>query len=89
MNVLTQIDTLDDRELLMLADYIADKLSEDLADCVAPGIAQAFDAIEEGRSYQHTYPAGLPAIGMRDRWAAWNAYRDNRLSFLLGARRAA
>lgn len=86
MDVLTQIDTLDDRELLMLADYIADKLSEDLADCIAPGIAQAFDAIEEGRSYQHTYPAG---VFRPSGWAAWRAYRDNRLSFLLGAQVAA
>jgi len=89
MTILTQIDRLDDRELLMLADYIADKLSEDLAECIAPGIAQAFDAIEEGRIYLHTYPAGLPAIGMRDRWAAWNAYRDNRLAFLFRAQVAA
>ena len=89
MNVLTQIDRLDDRELAMLVDYITDKMSEDLADCIVHGLSQAFDAIEDGRSYQHTYPAGLPAIGMRDRWAAWNAYRDNRLSFLLGAQVAA
>lgn len=87
-NLLHQIDRLDDRELLMLADYIADKLSEDLSDCIVPGISQAFDAIEEGRSYQHVYPAGLP-VKTLDHWSKWNAYRDQRLAFVLNAKVAA
>ncbi|SCY69649.1 hypothetical protein SAMN05660666_02526 [Novosphingobium aromaticivorans] len=79
-NALDRIAGLDDRDLLMLIDRALDHLSEDLADSIAPGLAQAFDAIEEGRSYQHVYPAGLP---LRD-WSAWNAHRDQRLAKLMG-----
>jgi len=88
--VMDRIAGLDERDLLMLIDYATDQLSDDLSDCIAPGLSQAFDAIEEGRSYQHVYPAGLPAM-TRNHWTAWRAYRDQRLGKLLSlsARRAA
>ena len=77
-DTLQKIDHLDEHELLMLADYIADKLSEDLADSILPGIAQAFDALEEGCSYTQPYPASYPATS-RDHWKRWNAYRNQSL----------
>lgn len=82
--VMDRIAGLDERELLMLIDYATDQLSDDLSDCIAPGLSQAFDAIEEGRSYQHTYPAGYPATTV-NHWKAWRVYRDQRLAKLMGA----
>jgi len=90
MNLQTQIrpatgldlfKTLDERTVLMLIDHLADQLDDDMADAIRGGLKEAFDALEEGRSYRHTYPAGYPAI-TRDHWKRWDAYRDGRLSKL-------
>lgn len=73
--------TLDERTVLMLIDHLADQLDDDMGDAIRGGLKEAFDALEEGRSYQHCYPAGYPAM-TRDHWKRWDDYRDGRLSKL-------
>jgi len=89
MDVLTKptldlFKTLDERTALMLIDHVADQLSDDLAEPIRAGLVDAFGALEEGRSFLHTYPGGYPAVTRAD-WAKWDAYRDNRLAGVLAA----
>jgi len=82
--ILSRLSTLDDRDLLMLIDYLADHLSDDAHDAM-PSLAAPFEQVEDERSYLNTYPGGYP-VRTPAMWAAWSAYRDARLSRLLGER---
>ena len=70
---LDRIAGMNDRQLMMLVDYAMDHMSEDVAEQLS-GIRQAFEVIEEGRSYQFDYPQVLGD------WKAWNAARDAHLA---------
>ena len=66
---LERIAGMNDRQLMMLIDYAIDHMSEDVAEQLS-GVRQAFEVIEEGRSYPLIYPQILGD------WKAWNAARD-------------
>jgi len=80
--ILSRMATLDDRDLLMLIDYLADHLSDDPHE-VFPSLAAPFEQVEDERSYTNTYPSGYP-VSTPKMWAEWTAYRDGRLGRLLG-----
>lgn len=80
--ILSRLSTLDDRDLLMLIDYLSDQLSSDPHDAM-PSLAAPFEQVEDERSYNNTYPGGYP-IRTAKMWAEWTAYRDGRLGRLLG-----
>ena len=80
--ILSRLSTLDDRDLLMLIDHLADQLSDDPHE-VFPSLARSFEQIEDERSYLNTYPGGYP-VRTAKMWAEWTAYRDGRLGRLLG-----
>jgi len=80
--ILSRISTLDDHDLLMLIDYLADQLSSDPHDAM-PSLAAPFEQVEDERSYPAYYPGGYP-VRTPKMWAAWSAYRDARLGRLLG-----
>ena len=66
----------DDRDILMLIDYLADHLSTDLSDDF-PSLAEQFAAIEEGRSYLPSYPGSFSS---HKAWKEWREYRDARVA---------
>ena len=66
---LDRITNMNDRQLMMLVDYAMDQMSEDVAEQLS-GVRQAFEVIEDGRSYPLIYPQVLGD------WKAWNAARD-------------
>ena len=66
---LDRITNMNDRQLMMLVDYAMDQMSEDVAEQLS-GVRQAFEVIEEGRSYLTIYPQVLGD------WKAWNAERN-------------
>lgn len=72
------IADLDDRDKLMLIDFIADSLSDDLGCELHDGLTVAFEIAEQGFSGVFTplYPAGA-----RDPkyWDVWRLERDRRL----------
>jgi len=80
--ILSRLSTLDDRDLLMLIDYLADQLSSDPHDAM-PSLVSSFEQVEDERSYNNTYPGGYP-VRTPKMWAEWTAYRDARLGRLLG-----
>jgi len=65
---------LDDRHKLMVIDWIADTLPEELSEELAKGLAVAFERAEESRpsAFLPIYPAGGPHAV----WASWRAVRD-------------
>lgn len=71
------VANLDDREKLMLVDFITDQLPDHLADELAPGLAAAFERAEEGFQLGPIYPAGnvKPAA-----WSNWRTIRDTHLA---------
>lgn len=68
---------LDDREKLMLIDWLTDQLPDDLADELAEGLAVAFERAEEGFQLGPIYPARNIKPGV---WANWRAIRNTYLS---------
>ena len=66
---LDRITNMNDRQLMMLVDYAMDQMSEDVAEQLS-GVRQAFEVIEEGRSYPLIYPQVLGD------WKSWNAERN-------------
>jgi len=80
--ILSRLSTLDDRDLLMLIDYLADHLSDDPHE-VFPSLAEPFMQVDDKRSYLNIYPGGYP-VRTAKMWAFWTAYRDARLGRLLG-----
>jgi hypothetical protein len=72
------VANMDDRTKLMLIDWIADQLSNDMGEELAEGLAVAFERAEEGFSGVFTplYPAGAvqPAT-----WREWRLERDRVL----------
>jgi len=80
--ILSRLSTLDDRDMLMLIDYLADQLSDDPHE-VFPSLERPFEQVEDERSYTNTYPSGYP-VSTPAMWAAWSEYRDARLGRLLG-----
>lgn len=73
----TAVARLDDRERLMLIDWLADQLPDHLADELVPGLAVAFERAEEEFPSGPIYPAGAikPAA-----WSNWRAIRDTYLA---------
>ena len=80
MKLTIDTDRADDRDILMLIDYLADQLSSDLSDDF-PLLTDQFAAIEEGRSYSPSYPGGTLR---RQDWRDWRAYRDWRVATMFG-----
>jgi hypothetical protein len=75
---LTQLAALDDNAKLMLIDWLADSLHDDLGDELAEGLSVAFERVEDGRSaaFAPIYPAGATTP---QKWDAWRAARDSSL----------
>ena len=80
MKLTIDTDRADDRDILMLIDYLADQLSTDLSDDF-PLLTGQFAAIEEGRSYRPEYPG---SFSDHKRWAEWRMYRDERIADKFG-----
>jgi len=81
--ILSRLSTLDDRDLLMLIDYLADQLSDDPHE-VFPSLERPFEQVEDERGHLDTYPGGYP-VRTPKMWAEWSAYRDARLAKVLVA----
>lgn len=71
--ILDRITNMNDRQLLMLIDYAMDQMSEDVSEQLS-GLRQAFEVVEEGRSYPIDYPQ------VAGDWKAWNAARNANLA---------
>ena len=82
-NFASAIGRMNDRDKLLLIDWISDQLSDDLGEELADGLAVAFERAEEGYAgiFTPIYPAGNVSL------AAWSNYRAERDALL--ARRGA
>lgn len=70
-----QLRHMNDRDKLMLIDWIADQLDDELGDELAEGLAVAFERAEEGVSgiWSPLYPA-------TGNWKEWRLERDRSLN---------
>ena len=72
-------DQMNDREKLMLVDWLTDQLSEHISDELAEGLACAFERAELGYSGTFTkrYPSPNAPVSV---WQDWRLHRDSLLA---------
>ena len=75
----TAVARLDDRERLMLIDWLTDQLPDHLADELVPGLAVAFERAEEEFPSGPIFPAGAGAL-QPAAWSNWRTIRDTYLA---------
>lgn len=81
---LDQFAGLDDRDILLLISYLTDKLSDDVHDAM-PSLADAFECVEDARSYPHPFPHDAMPRALRiAAMDAFRADRDRRLVRVIG-----